>query len=139
VSLEESVGIAMPSSRVDGSPQNDQIPIAKRSPNLARRQEFHHGAVLPEGCRDGFRHFPGRSMLRCVRDEDGARFDHPATVPQAGSGRERRQDPGDVYSIPPGHDAWVIGDEPARALDWAPADDSATNQAVEAARADAAN
>lgn len=27
-------------------------------------------------------------------------------------------EPGDVYSIPPGHDAWVVGDEPMRSIDW---------------------
>ena len=42
--------------------------------------------------------------------------------------------PGDVYSIPPGHDAWVVGDEPARSIDWAPADDHATNEAIDAAK-----
>jgi len=26
--------------------------------------------------------------------------------------------PGDVASIPPGHDAWVVGDEPVVAIDW---------------------
>ena len=25
---------------------------------------------------------------------------------------------GDVYVIPPGHDAWVAGDEPFRSIDW---------------------
>jgi hypothetical protein len=25
--------------------------------------------------------------------------------------------PGDVYSVPPGHDAWVVGDEPAVGLE----------------------
>src|SRR4029453_12234330 len=25
----------------------------------------------------------------------------------------------DVYAIPPGHDAWVLGDEPAVAVEWA--------------------
>jgi hypothetical protein len=25
---------------------------------------------------------------------------------------------GDVTSIPPGHDAWVVGDEPVVAIDW---------------------
>jgi quercetin dioxygenase-like cupin family protein len=28
-------------------------------------------------------------------------------------GREMEFEPGDVYEIPPGHDGWVIGDEPA--------------------------
>ena len=26
--------------------------------------------------------------------------------------------PGDVYAIPPGHDAWVVGDEPVVVVDW---------------------
>jgi hypothetical protein len=28
---------------------------------------------------------------------------------------------GDVYVIPPGHDAWVVGDEQVRMLDWSAA------------------
>jgi mannose-6-phosphate isomerase-like protein (cupin superfamily) len=40
--------------------------------------------------------------------------------------------PGDVYSIPPGHDAWVVGDEPVRSLDIAPHGDAATERAIEA-------
>jgi ethanolamine utilization protein EutQ (cupin superfamily) len=27
-------------------------------------------------------------------------------------GRELMMEPGDVFAIPPGHDSWVIGDEP---------------------------
>ena len=46
--------------------------------------------------------------------------------------------PGDVYSIPPGHDAWVVGDEPVRTIDWAPAGDAATNKAIEAGTSNAA-
>ncbi|MDT9689052.1 cupin domain-containing protein [Streptomyces sp. P9(2023)] len=26
--------------------------------------------------------------------------------------------PGDFYAVKPGHDAWVVGDEPCVALDW---------------------
>ena len=26
--------------------------------------------------------------------------------------------PGEVSEIPPGHDAWVVGDDPCRLLDW---------------------
>jgi quercetin dioxygenase-like cupin family protein len=33
-------------------------------------------------------------------------------------GRELALGPGDVAVIPPGHDAWVVGDEPFVALDW---------------------
>jgi Cupin domain len=27
-------------------------------------------------------------------------------------------EPGEVFEIPPGHDAWVMGDDPCRLLDW---------------------
>ncbi|HSE08400.1 MAG TPA: cupin domain-containing protein [Nocardioidaceae bacterium] len=33
-------------------------------------------------------------------------------------GTEHDFGPGDVASIPPGHDAWVVGDEPAVVVDW---------------------
>jgi hypothetical protein len=39
-----------------------------------------------------------------VRMEDGSEFDFSA---------------GDVGTIPAGHDAWVVGDEPYVGLDWA--------------------
>ena len=31
---------------------------------------------------------------------------------------------GQAYHIPPGHDAWVVGDEPAEAIDWTPGEDN---------------
>lgn len=40
-------------------------------------------------------------------------------------GTEREIGPGDVCSIPPGHDAWVVGNEPVVLLDIAGADDYA--------------
>ena len=40
-------------------------------------------------------------------------------------GTEFTAEPGEVYAIPPGHDAWVIGDEPVTALDWTGASDYA--------------
>lgn len=33
-------------------------------------------------------------------------------------GTEADQVAGEVVSIPPGHDAWVVGDEPVTAIDW---------------------
>jgi mannose-6-phosphate isomerase-like protein (cupin superfamily) len=36
------------------------------------------------------------------------------------SGDELEAGSGDVYLIPPGHDAWVVGDEPCVALDVRP-------------------
>lgn len=33
-------------------------------------------------------------------------------------GSEANLEPGDCVSIPPGHDAWVVGQEPCVMLDW---------------------
>jgi hypothetical protein len=33
-------------------------------------------------------------------------------------GDEVTLSPGDVYAVPPGHDTWVVGDEPAVVLDF---------------------
>jgi hypothetical protein len=33
-------------------------------------------------------------------------------------GTELEAGPGEVTSLPPGHDAWVVGDEPVVAIDW---------------------
>lgn len=34
-------------------------------------------------------------------------------------GREATVGPGDAFVVPPGHDGWVVGDEPCVMLDWA--------------------
>jgi mannose-6-phosphate isomerase-like protein (cupin superfamily) len=36
----------------------------------------------------------------------------------ADDGSEMEVVPGDAYIIPPGHDAWVVGDEPATGLEF---------------------
>jgi hypothetical protein len=33
-------------------------------------------------------------------------------------GREAEAGPGDAFVIAPGHDAWIVGDEPCVAPDW---------------------
>lgn len=33
-------------------------------------------------------------------------------------GSEFELEPGDVFALPAGHDAWVVGNEPAVAVDW---------------------
>ena len=33
-------------------------------------------------------------------------------------GQEDEFGPGDVAVIPPGHDAWIVGDEPCLVVDW---------------------
>jgi quercetin dioxygenase-like cupin family protein len=37
---------------------------------------------------------------------------------QMDDGTEFVAEPGDVTSLPSGHDAWVVGDEPAVVVDW---------------------
>jgi hypothetical protein len=34
-------------------------------------------------------------------------------------GSELEVGPGEVSIIPPGHDAWVVGNEPVTGIDWA--------------------
>jgi uncharacterized cupin superfamily protein len=40
-------------------------------------------------------------------------------------GPEGELGPGDAFICSPGHDAWVVGDEPCVALDWSAATDYA--------------
>jgi quercetin dioxygenase-like cupin family protein len=35
-----------------------------------------------------------------------------------GGGESAEVGPGDFFTVEPGHDAWVLGDEPCVALDW---------------------
>jgi quercetin dioxygenase-like cupin family protein len=37
---------------------------------------------------------------------------------QMDDGTEQEIGPGDVAAIPPGHDAWTVGDEACVAVDW---------------------
>ena len=40
-------------------------------------------------------------------------------------GTELIAGPGDVTSLPSGHDAWVVGEEPVKVIDWFGASDYA--------------
>lgn len=40
-------------------------------------------------------------------------------VVRMNDGTEEEFGPGDVMVVPPGHDAWVVGNEPCVAVDWA--------------------
>jgi hypothetical protein len=40
-------------------------------------------------------------------------------------GAEGEVGPGDAFIVSPGHDAWVVGDEPCVALDWSAAENFA--------------
>jgi len=55
---------------------------------------------------------------------DTCEFEHPLWmvlkgrfVVQMDDGRTQEYGPGDLGMIPPGHDAWVVGDEPVLAID----------------------
>lgn len=45
-------------------------------------------------------------------------------------GTEENFDPGDVMVVAPGHDAWVVGDEPCIMIDWQGALDYAKERAT---------
>ncbi|MFL5954833.1 MAG: cupin domain-containing protein [Gaiellaceae bacterium] len=48
-------------------------------------------------------------LMYCVSGRMRVRMD---------DGAEQEIQPGDVAAIPPGHDAWVVGDEACIAVDW---------------------
>lgn len=71
---------------------------------------------------------PGWRWSLCVKPTVGTNSCQVAHVNYIISGRmkvvmddgtERELEPGDVADIAPGHDAWIIGDEPCVALDFA--------------------
>jgi quercetin dioxygenase-like cupin family protein len=39
-------------------------------------------------------------------------------VVRMNDGSEHEYGPGDAFLIPPGHDAWIVGDEACEAIDW---------------------
>jgi class 3 adenylate cyclase len=52
---------------------------------------------------------------------------------QMDDGTAQEMGPADIYDIPPGHDAWVVGDEDAEIFDWAGAMGTFAKPAIEAA------
>jgi hypothetical protein len=45
----------------------------------------------------------------------------PGQASRLDDGRERDLGPGDAHVVSPGHDAWVLGDEPCVTIDFIPA------------------
>lgn len=71
---------------------------------------------------------PGWKWSECVKPTAGTESCQVPHVNYIVSGRmkivmddgtEKEMGPGDVANIPPGHDAWVIGNEPCVAIDFA--------------------
>ena len=68
------------------------------------------------GSPDEVREFPhGRAEIVKVGDAEIGRL---ILEPGMGDGSEFEAGPGDVTSLPQGHDAWVVGDEPVVVVDW---------------------
>jgi uncharacterized cupin superfamily protein len=70
---------------------------------------------------------PGWKWSECVKSVAGTDSCEVAHLVYVTSGRmgirmddgsETEIGPGDVVSIPPGHDAWIIGDEPFTGIDF---------------------
>jgi len=64
--------------------------------------------------------------LRPIAGTASCEFEHTGFVisgvlhVEMNDGTELDLKPGDVYIIPPGHDAWVVGDQLYEAVDWGP-------------------
>ena len=56
------------------------------------------------------------------------RFEQPDEVRVFDDGRVVEMRQGDVFHIPPGHDSWVVGDEPYVSLDLIGAGDYARHE-----------
>ena len=61
---------------------------------------------------------PTAGTASCEFEHTGIVLDGRLHV-EMDDGTSRDLGPGDVYIIPPGHDAWVVGDEPYHSIDWA--------------------
>jgi hypothetical protein len=64
--------------------------------------------------------------IKSIVGTDSCQFQHYGVLLSgrmkviADDGSEMEISPGDAYSIPPGHDAWVVGDEPATGFELSP-------------------
>jgi mannose-6-phosphate isomerase-like protein (cupin superfamily) len=62
--------------------------------------------------------------IKPIAGTDSCQFEHNGLVLSgrlkvvADDGSEMEIGPGDAYVIPPGHDAWVVGDEPAAGFEF---------------------
>lgn len=71
---------------------------------------------------------PSASTALCEVEHFGLVLSGRAAVRMV-DGTERVMGPGDLFAIPPGHDSWVIGDEPYVSLHLAGAETYASDEA----------
>ena len=102
---------------------DDSFPVG----NIARVEFLHLGET--DAHRATFQ--PGFRWTEHVKplvDTDLCEIPHTGIVVSGrigvrmADGTEREMGPGDVFNVGPGHDVWVIGDEPYVAIDFSPAE-----------------
>jgi quercetin dioxygenase-like cupin family protein len=67
----------------------------------------------------------GRGESSCQVEHVGLVMSGRAVV-KMDDGAERIMEPGDIFYVPPGHDSWVVGDEPYVSLHIMGSEDYAT-------------
>ena len=105
-------------------------PDEARTPPKARIEVVNvGGTTLARGTME-----PGwrwSESVKPIAGTDSCQFNHVGTVVSGrmhvrlDDGSEHEIGPGDVFDIPPGHDAWVVGDEPYVSLHFLGADEYA--------------
>jgi quercetin dioxygenase-like cupin family protein len=68
---------------------------------------------------------PGTGEMSCQVEHVGLVLSGRAAV-KMDAGMERLMGPGDFFYVPPGHDSWVVGDEPYVSLHIMGSEDYAT-------------
>ena len=106
---------------IAGSPATAPAPRefldgSRRSEITLDTMRIGHGTYLP-GWRWSLHAGPqtGKPSARHVGYVLSGRM-----IIRSAAGDERELGPGDAFEAGPGHDAWVVGDEPCTALDFTP-------------------
>ena len=101
----------------------------ERSPDETRT--FDHGEMKIAGVGDfkvaRLMYQPGwkwSEVIKPLVDTDSCQLEHNGVLLSgrmkvvADDGSEMDIEPGDTYVIPPGHNAWVVGDEPVSGIEF---------------------
>lgn len=107
--------------------KSQNTPDEVRTPDKTRVE-----VIRLEGFTIGrFNFEPGWRWSQCIKPvvhTDSCQVSHVgyvvsgATIVRLNDGTEKTIKAGDFYTIPPGHDAWVVGDEPFVAIEVMSAD-----------------
>jgi hypothetical protein len=94
--------------------QNGAIHSAAEERPMAARHETEHKSF---GAPDETREFPNGRAESCKAPHFHYHVSGRLAI-RMDDGTEMVARPGDVTSLPSGHDAWVVGDEPVVVIDW---------------------